>query len=430
MATSSEFALRTIGRLLGKMDLKGLVDRISPVSTDERPLPPSIPGSFSWSRSAREQRVEYLREQTGEELAHLSGATPIDPEIDLRGSIENQIGMTQIPTGVIGPLRVNGPEAHGDFFVPMATTEGALVASYNRGALLISRSGGASSVCLTESVSRSPCFSFRSFGESGSFLIWVLSQAEEFGRLVAETSRHAQLIDVRPNVEGNHISLLLEFSTGDAAGQNMVTRCTEAICSWIIEHTPVPPRSWFIEGNLSGDKKATSLSFTSVRGKKVVAECVIPRPLVEEVLRTTPEKMLEYWATSMVNGVQSGSIGVNGHFANGLAAVFLACGQDVACVAEAAVGTTRFELTGNGDLYACVTLPSLIVGTVGGGTTLPTQCEALKLMTCDGAGKARRFAEILAALLLGGELSIVGAIAGGHFAKAHRIFGKKRTESM
>ena len=429
MATSSDFARQTIGRLLRKVGLKGVLQQLAPVHTDEKPLPPPLPGRIAWSASAREARLDYLEEQTGRRLPVLSGHEPIPPDLDVRGSIENHIGMTQIPTGVIGPLRVNGPEAHGDYFVPMATTEGALVASYHRGASLISQSGGASSVCMTESVARSPCFAFDSFAESGAFLVWVLAQTEEFERIVAETSRHASLIDIRPNVEGNHISLLLEYSTGDAAGQNMVTRCSEAICEWIVEHAPITPKTWYVEGNLSGDKKATSLSFTSVRGKKVLAECVIPRVLIEETLRTTPEKMLDYWATSMVNGVQSGSIGVNGHFANGLAAVFLATGQDVACVAEAAVGTTRFELNEQGNLYACVTLPNLIVGTVGGGTSLPTQSEALRLMGCEGTGSARRYAEIVAALLLAGELSIVGAISGGHFAKAHRIFGKKRTES-
>ena len=426
MATSSNLARRTIGRLLQGTDLKTLVEKIAPVSTEDRPLPPAMPGRVSWSSEARGKRLEYVQQMTGCELPYLSGSQSIDPEFDLRGTIENQIGMTMIPTGVIGPLRVNGTAAGGDYFVPMATTEGALVASYHRGASLISRSGGASSICLTESVGRSPCFSFTSFAESGSFLIWALSQVEEFNRIVSENSSHAELAEVRPNIEGNRVSLLLEFSTGDAAGQNMVTRCTEAICNWIVENTPVTPRVWYVEGNLSGDKKATALSFTSVRGKKVVAECVVPRPLVTQVLRTTPEVMLDYWSTSVLNGVQSGSIGVNGHFANGLAALFLACGQDVACVAEAAVGTTRFELTSEGDLYSCVTLPGLIVGTIGGGTWLPTQRECLQMLDCTGEGSARKFAEICAALILGGELSIVGAIAGGHFAKAHRLFGSRR----
>lgn len=426
MATSSNFARRTIGRLLEGTNLKSLVQRIAPVPTSERPLPPTMPGRLSWSPEGRRKRLEYLEQITGREYPLLSGTEAIDPDTDLRGTIENYIGMTQVPTGVIGPLRVNGTSAAGDYFVPMATTEGALVASYHRGASLISRSGGASSICMTESVGRSPCFSFASFAESGSFLIWALTQVEEFNRIVSETSSHAELAEVKPNIEGNRVSLLLEYSTGDAAGQNMVTRCTEAICNWIVENTPVTPRVWYVEGNLSGDKKATALSFTSVRGKKVVAECVVPRPLVTQVLRTTPEAMLDYWSTSVLNGVQSGSIGVNGHFANGLAAIFLACGQDVACVAEAAVGMTRFELTSEGDLYACVTLPGLIVGTIGGGTWLPTQRECLQMLGCSGEGSARAYAEICAAMILGGELSIVGAIAGGHFAKAHRLFGSRR----
>jgi hydroxymethylglutaryl-CoA reductase (NADPH) len=207
----------------------------------------------------------------------------------------------------------------------------------------------------------------------------------------------------------------------------MVTLCTDAICRYIIANAPVAPQTWYVEGNLSGDKKATAMSFASVRGKKVTAEALVPRALVESMLHATPEQMLNYWKTSVLNGVQSGSIGVNGHFANGLTALFLACGQDAACVSEASVGTTRFDIDEHGDLYVCVTLPNLIVGTVGGGTGLPTQRECLSLIGCTGDGTARKFAEICAATVLCGELSIVGAIAAGDFAKAHAIFGRRKS---
>lgn len=428
MATSSERAKRTIGRLLEGGPLEQLVDRITPVSPEERPLPSPPPDPRSWSRESWIKRGEFLRAVTGETLPYLSGGESLDDPSDLKGNIEQYIGMTQIPTGLIGPLRINGTMAHGDFYIPLATTEGALVASYHRGASIISRSGGATSVCLTEGVQRSPCFRFESFAQAGSFLIWVMSRSEELAAIVPQHSRHAKLEEIKPNVDGNQITLLLEYTTGDAAGQNMVTICTDAICRWILEHCPVQPAFWFVEGNLSGDKKATSLSFTSVRGKKVTAEATISRAMVERVLNTTPESIMNYWKTSILNGVQSGSIGVNGHFANGLAALFLACGQDVACVSEASVGTTRFDILGSGDLYACVTLPNLIVGTVGGGTRLPTQRECLRIVGCEGNGTARKFAEICAATILCGEISIVGAIAAGDFAKAHALFGRRRSK--
>jgi hydroxymethylglutaryl-CoA reductase (NADPH) len=206
----------------------------------------------------------------------------------------------------------------------------------------------------------------------------------------------------------------------------MVTFCTNAICHYIIENAPVKPLFWFIESNYSGDKKATALAFSNVRGKKVTAEITLPEKIVSEVLKTTPEARSDYWRSSTVGTIQSGSIGAQGHYANGLAALFLATGQDVACISEAAVGITRMEVTAAGDLYASVTLPNLIVGTVGGGTALPTQKECLELMDCYGAGKARKFAEICGALVLAGELSIAAALSAGHFSSAHKKFGRKK----
>lgn len=164
-----------------------------------------------------------------------------------------------------------------------------------------------------------------------------------------------------------------------------------------------------------------------MRGKKVTAEVVIPKEIVQGVLKTTPRAMAQYWQTSTIGVIQSGAIGAQGHFANGLAALFLATGQDVACISEAAVGITRMELTASDDLYASVTLPNLIVGTVGGGTSLPTQRECLELMGCYGAGNARKYAELCGALVLSGELSIAAALSAGHFASAHKKFGRKNS---
>jgi hydroxymethylglutaryl-CoA reductase (NADPH) len=214
--------------------------------------------------------------------------------------------------------------------------------------------------------------------------------------------------------------------TGDAAGQNMVTICTDAICQYIVENAPIKPKFWFVEGNYSGDKKATALSFSNVRGKKVTAEIVLSEKIVNEVLKSTPKAIAEYWRSSTIGVIQSGAIGAQGHYANGLAALFIATGQDAACVSEAAIGITRMELNDDGSLYASVTLPNLIVGTVGGGTSLPTQKECLELMDCYGEGKSRKYAEICGALVLAGELSIAAALSAGHFASAHKKHGRKK----
>jgi len=387
---------------------------------------PTIPGPVSWSKEALENRKTFLKEQSQMAFPYLFGEQSIDDPTIFQGNIENFIGMTQVPTGIIGPLLIKGTAAQGKFFVPLATSEGALVASYNRGAKAVTLSGGVVSVCLTEGLQRAPLFRFNSLKEVGAFMFWTLDKIAIFREIVGQTSRYATLEDMKINMEGNQVVLIFEYQTGDAAGQNMVTICTDAICQYIIANSPIQPKYWFIESNYSGDKKATAVSFTSVRGKKVTAEATIKRNVVKEVLGSTPEKIAAYWQASSVTAVQSGSIGIQGHFANGLTAIFMATGQDVACVSEAYVGITRMETNEDGDLYVSVTLPSLVVGTVGGGTGLPTQRECLNLLGCQGPGSARKLAEICGATILAGELSIAAAMASGNFSKAHKIFGRKK----
>jgi hydroxymethylglutaryl-CoA reductase (NADPH) len=354
---------------------------------------------------------------------HRHSATSFDA---FQGNIENYIGMTLVPTGIIGPLRVNGKSAHGDFFVPLATTEGALVASYNRGARASRQSGGITALCVAEGIQRCPSFRFRSLAELSVFLAWALDRTETFHHIVSQHSRYAQLGEVKAVVEANNLILVLEYTTGDAAGQNMVTICTDAICRFMVDHAPQKPESWFLESNFSGDKKATAKTLGHVRGKRVCAEVELPREVVASVLKTTPEAMATYWISSTCAVVQSGAIGAQGHVANGLCALFIATGQDAACVAEAATGITRMELTPNGGLYAALTLPNLVTGTVGGGTGLATQRRCLEIMDCYGEGKSTKFAEICAATALAGEISIAAALSAGHFAAAHRKLGRKK----
>ena len=354
-----------------------------------------------------------------------SRATLLDPRtLDemacYQRNVENFIGCVKLPVGVAGPLRVNGLFAQGDYYIPLATTEAALVASYSRGAQLISEAGGCAAMVVNEGLSRAPGFAFDTLEEAGAFIVWALSRLEDFRREAEATTRYGRLIDLRVTLEGNHVYLNFEFTTGDAGGQNMVTIATEAICKYILSHSPVRPRCSFVEANLSGDKKASAQSFLSVRGKKVTAEAILSPDLVERRLRATPRQMADYWRMSAIGGVLSGTLGVHGHYANGLAALYIACGQDAACVAESAVGITRFEVTDRGELYAAVTLPNLTVGTVGGGTGLPSQRACLQILGLDGPGKAAALAEVCAGLCLAGELSIIGALCAGEFAQAHR----------
>ena len=299
------------------------------------------------------------------------------------------------------------------------------MASYHRGAYVSSRAGGITVTCLTESVARAPCFAFESLADAGLFLASVLPRYELFQEIVAGTSNHCQLIDMRTSVIGKEVYLAFEFTTGDAGGQNMVTIATEALCNAIIAQSPLKPKHWYLDGNMSGDKKATMMAFSYARGKKVVADVRIEPRLVRRFLHTEPAEMVRYWQISVMGGIQSGSIGVQGHVANALAALFIACGQDVACVSEASVGMTRMDLTEDGGLYVSLSLPNLIVGTVGGGTYLPTAKECLDMIGCHGGGGARKFAEICCGTALAGEISIIAAMAAGDFGSAHATYGRK-----
>jgi hydroxymethylglutaryl-CoA reductase (NADPH) len=262
--------------------------------------------------------------------------------------------------------------------------------------------------------------------EAKLFARWAVSQADAFREASKQTTRHGRLLDVQVTLEGNHVYLLFHFATGDAAGQNMVTVATDAICAYIESTSPIGPQYWFIEANVSGDKKASSRSLQSRRGRRVSAEVRLHPEIVLKRLHTTPERMADYWRMAALGGVLSGTIGVQGQYANGLTALYLACGQDVACVAESAVGVTRFEVTREGELYCAVTLPDLAVGTVGGGTELPSQRACLEILGLAGPGHAPAFVEVCAAVCLAGEISLAASLCAGTFARAHRVLARTR----
>ncbi|PAU78480.1 hydroxymethylglutaryl-CoA reductase [Halomonas salipaludis] len=340
-------------------------------------------------------------------------------------NIENMIGTVKVPVGVAGPVRINGLNAAGDFVIPLATSEAALVASYARGADIASRAGGIAAVLLTEGVLRSPGFKFANVMEAGLFLEWVIDASAELKVAAEATTRHGKLCAIEPMMDNEVVFLLCRYTTGDASGQNMVTIATEALCRHIETHCPVRPRHWFIEANYSGDKKSTYLALTSGRGRKVTASVTLPRALVEKYLHVSVERFLDYSRMASLGAMLSGQIGAQGHFANGLAAFYIATGQDAACVSESAIGFTRVE-DRDGDLFISVTLPNILVGSVGGGTGLPSQAAALHLLGLQGPGKAAALAEVVAALCLCGEISIIGALAAGEFTQAHRKLARER----
>ena len=312
MAFTQERSKKALERINETHEIYSLLQKLKdrPFTNQERE---SLPLREMFSPEAKNQRLAILQKETQKSLPYLSGEKQFTDFLSLEGNIENFIGMSSVPTGVIGPVRVIGTSAHGDFYVPLATSEGALIASYHRGAKATHLAGGVRSVCLTESVHRSPLFRFNDLADLGTFVVWALQQEETFRAIVSQTSRHAQLEDVATNIEGNQLIMTFSYHPGDASGQNMVTICTDAICKYIVEHAPVKPNTWYVEGNFSGDKKATAMSFMHTRGKKVTAEIEIPTEIVQSVLKTTPAKMAEYWQASTVGTIQTGSIGAQGH---------------------------------------------------------------------------------------------------------------------
>lgn len=340
-------------------------------------------------------------------------------------NIENMIGTVKVPVGIIGPLRVNGLNAAGDYLVPLATTEAALVASYARGADVTAGAGGITAALTYEGVLRTPAFRFHTTAETGLFIDWVVQQADTLKEVAESTTRHGKLISLEPAMDNDVCFLLCRYKTGDASGQNMVTIATSALCEHIAAHSPVKLAAWYVEGNYSGDKKGSYLGLLTGRGAKVTASTTIPAEVVSRKLHCSVEDMLAYARIANLGSLLSGQLGAQAHYANALAALFIATGQDAACVAESAVGFTRMEAH-DGNLFVSVTLPNLLVGTVGGGTGLLSQSAGLRILGLQGAGKREALAEVAAALCLCGEISIVAAMASGDFAKAHQRYARQR----
>jgi hydroxymethylglutaryl-CoA reductase (NADPH) len=418
--------VQTVGEVIDLVKSQG------GVSSSEPPQDPldfseddSIPDRLDFTRRGQENRLQWLRQKTGATLEHLPQST-LDPHV-LKGNIEHFIGMAQVPVGIAGPLRMEGELAQGTFYVPLATTEGALVASVTRGMMAITRSGGAHAKVLEDQVMRAPVFLFDRGKQAEAFTDWLKANFDRIKEVAESTTRSGKLKRLEYFPLGRRVSVRFIYTSGDASGQNMVTLATQAACQWIKKEQPVSGwQTYFLDANLAGDKKVSMVNFLSARGKKVYAEAVIKKGVLKHFLHTTPDQLVSFHKEGGLGSLQAGIWGLNAHYANMLAAIFIATGQDVACVHEAATGITVVELTAEGDLYLSVTLPNLIIASVGGGTGKGTQREALELLGCVGTGKVGKLAEIIAGTVLAGELSIAGAHAAGDFAQAHDRFGRNR----
>jgi hydroxymethylglutaryl-CoA reductase (NADPH) len=375
-----------------------------------------------YAPAAVDRRRQWLEAKTGCRLTHVS--TYSIPSEELRGNIENPIGVAQIPLGVAGPLLIHGTHACGSFYVPLATTEGALVRSYERGMVTLSRAGGAIVRLYADENRISPAFFFDDIGEAHDFVQHLHEDFETIRAEAESTTRHGKLLRLECHPVGREVMVDFCYYTADAHGMNMIVKATEQACQWIMRHSRA--RRYYIFSGLSSEKRASGVLFSGGKGKRVTAGALVPAPLVKAYLHTTPAQLIDMWHHTMLGHVQANAIGYNAHYANGLTALFIACGQDVANVVNAATGITNFETTTDGDLYASVTLPSLTVATVGGGTGLGTSRECLGMLGCAGSGHAAKFAEIVAATLLAGEISMGAAIASGEFVDAHETYGRNR----
>ena len=375
-----------------------------------------------YGREQVDQRRSWVEDETGAELCHV-GAFSVPSEA-MRGNVENPVGAVQVPLGVAGPLRVRGEHARGTFYVPLATTEGALVRSYERGMVALTRAGGAAARLSRDTNRVSPVFLFRDV-ESAHELAPFL--AERFAEVRAEaeaTTRHGRMVALECMPVGREVIVAFTFSTGDAHGMNMIVKAADRACRWIAAESGA--LEYLIFSGAESEKRASGALFAGGKGKTVVAGARLPAAVVRGYLHTSPEELRELWQQTVLGHLQAGALGYNGQLANGLTALFIACGQDVANVANAAVGITGFEVTRDGDLHATVTLPSLTVATVGGGTGLGTARECLEMLGCAGAGGAAKLAEIATATALAGELSMGAAIASGELVGAHESYGRNR----
>jgi len=385
----------------------------------------SIPRDESddYSAAAAAQRRSFLAEQTGSDLSH-TGSFSFDPS-GLVGNIENFIGVAQVPIGVAGPMLVHGEHAVGDFYVPLATTEGALVASYNRGMRVIHESGGATVTVSSDHMQRSPVFLFDSARSARDFGLWVESNLDQIRAVAEATTRVGKLKSITQFAVGPLLYLRFDYTTGDAAGQNMVSKATLAACQWITQTQPDHPE-FILSGNIDTDKKHSQINMLMGRGKRVIAEVTTPRGVLERLLGVTPEKLFRARQISQAGAFLVGSANNGAHAANGLTALYMATGQDVANVSESHGGLLYTQLLDSGDYYWSITLPSVIVATRGGGTGLPTQNECLSLLGCLGDGKSQKLAEIVGATVLAGEISLASAVIAGDWVTGHENLGRNR----
>lgn len=371
-----------------------------------------------------QKRRDFLQKQLNINLENIGNFSFTEEQVAGR-NIENLIGATQIPLGVAGPIQVKSAKFKvQSYYIPLATTEGALVASASRGCKAISESGGAFVEIELVGATRGSVFATEGIKQSREIQDWIEKNFPQIAKISESESLHLKLLKIDTNIVGKNLFLRFFYDTQDAMGLNMVTIANTKAARFLESKFKI--RCVSVAGNFDIDKKPAWLNFITGRGKKVWAEVTLKKEVVKNVLKTTPETITEVvYRKCQIGSAISGSLGFNAHYANVVAAVFAATGQDLAHVVEGSLGVTTGEVLTNGDLYFSIYLPSLMCGTVGGGTHLPAQQEALKIMGVKGAGDSIKYAQILGSAILAVELSLMASLAEGTLARAHKQLGRK-----
>jgi hydroxymethylglutaryl-CoA reductase (NADPH) len=388
---------------------------------------PSIPSRGIYTEKARMERLQFAVEQTGCETGVLE-KTLLVPE-RLTGNIENLISSVEIPVGLVGPLKFCGDSINEIIFAPFATTEGALVASACRGAKAISESGGVTSHSFGQRMVRTPLFVMTDVHGAIIFAEWLRNHLKELQTQIDRFSKRAKLIQIDPIVLGRMVHVNFIYETGDAAGQNMTTTTTWHACQWATQamksFDQVQFDNFVIEANMSSDKKVSFKSFIEGRGTRVISEAFVRDDILTRILKINTDQLMTIFSNFSAGSIESGTIGSNVNISNVIAAIFTATGQDIACVHESSVGHFQLQQV-SGGIFASMHLPSLVVGTVGGGTHISKQNHYLEMMGCNGLGKINRLAEIIAGFCLALDLSTLSSIANGTFAVSHEKLGRNK----
>jgi len=380
-------------------------------------------GKSDYEKESVDKKREWLSQIAGSELKHI-GCYSEDPK-NMKGNVENLIGVAQVPLGITGPLLIKGNYANGYFFVPMATTEGALVLDYHMGMKLLTLSGGARVRLLRDSIHISPMFFVADLLDAEDFIEWVDKNMSSIKKEAEATTKHGKLLSIEPFLMGRRVTLKFSYFTEDAHGLNMVNKATEAACEFIKKETK---KRYILRSHFSSIKCVSMNTIQTGQAKRLFADAIISRRILKKFFNVAPEDVEKYFISTLITSAYTGRIAINAQIANGITAIFIACGQDVADVSVSHVGVSACEVNEDGDLYISIYLPNLFVGTVGGGTGLGTQRECLKIMDCFGAGKSKKFAEIIAGTILAGELTVLLALVSNTYVSAHEKYGRNRPE--